>query len=493
MTQNVSSMAVPLVVDLDGTLTPTDTLVESLVLLVRSNPVYLLLIPFWLLFGRAGFKQRVADRVLPDVEALPLRAGLVDYLRAQRATGRRLVLATAADGRIAHRVAARLGLFDEVLASEAGHNLKGTNKLAAIRARVGERFVYAGDTQADLPIWRAATAAIPVGVASSLRAKLVAESISVEREFPAEAAGWRDWLRALRVHQWLKNVLIFVPILTAFVFSDPARVQAAVFAFIAFSLMASATYIVNDLWDLDNDRRHPRKCQRPFAAARLPIGQGVAAAAGLLLAALVPALQLSPIFVALLLLYLLMTSAYSWVLKRYVLIDVVMLASLYTLRIVAGAAAAHVVVSVWLLAFSVFVFMRRTGDGNAERGRGRQRARLPGRRSGRAVALWRRCRAVCCGRIRPLRQRAGNGAALRRAATALVCRHRPAVLAGPPVGQDRAWRDARRPAGLRGARYRQPGHGRVHCRHRPRGAFCAPAGLTPTRCGHVSQLPGYGT
>jgi 4-hydroxybenzoate polyprenyltransferase len=357
MTQNVSSMAVPLVVDLDGTLTPTDTLVESLVLLVRSNPVYLLLIPFWLLFGRAGFKQRVADRVLPDVEALPLRAGLVDYLRAQRATGRRLVLATAADGRIAHRVAARLGLFDEVLASEAGHNLKGTNKLAAIRARVGERFVYAGDTQADLPIWRAATAAIPVGVASSLRAKLVAESISVEREFPAEAAGWRDWLRALRVHQWLKNVLIFVPILTAFVFSDPARVQAAVFAFIAFSLMASATYIVNDLWDLDNDRRHPRKCQRPFAAARLPIGQGVAAAAGLLLAALVPALQLSPIFVALLLLYLLMTSAYSWVLKRYVLIDVVMLASLYTLRIVAGAAAAHVVVSVWLLAFSVFVFM----------------------------------------------------------------------------------------------------------------------------------------
>lgn len=358
MTIDISATAgLPLVVDLDGTLTPTDTLLESLVLLVRSSPIYLLLIPFWLLFGRAGFKQRVADRVGLDVEVLPLRDDLLAYLRKQKVLGRRLVLATAADQRIAEAVAARLGLFDQVLASRAGLNLKGRNKLAAIQARVGERFVYAGDTSADLPIWRAAVAAIPVGVGATLRARLDSEKIAIECEFASAPVGVMDWLKALRLHQWLKNSLIFVPVMTAFVFADTSRLGAALLAFIAFSLTASATYIVNDLWDIDNDRRHPRKCKRPFAAARIGIDRGLLAAALLLGLALLPTLVLPPAFAVLLLLYLIMTSAYSWVLKRYVLIDVVMLASLYTLRIVAGAAAAKVVVSLWLLAFSVFVFM----------------------------------------------------------------------------------------------------------------------------------------
>jgi 4-hydroxybenzoate polyprenyltransferase len=343
------------VVDLDGTLTLTDTLVESVVQAVKHRPWDILRLPLWLLQGRSVLKVRLAERTSLAVETLPYQAVLCDFLRRERAKGRWITLATAAPRCIAEAVAAHVGLFDEVIASDEAHNLKGTGKLAAIRAFVGERFVYAGDSAADLPIWQAADSAVLVGTSPRV-AKAVRRHIAVEQEFPRSHAGWGVWLQALRVHQWVKNLLIFVPLLTAFAFTDTAKLLVASLAFLSFSLAASATYVLNDLWDLDHDRRHPRKRHRPLASAQITIPAGVGASAALLLVALTVASQLAPGFWSLMILYLILTSTYSGLLKQHVLLDVLMLSMLYTLRIVAGSMAIGVTTSVWLFAFSVFFF-----------------------------------------------------------------------------------------------------------------------------------------
>jgi 4-hydroxybenzoate polyprenyltransferase/phosphoserine phosphatase len=346
----------PLIVDLDGTLTPTDTLVESLVKVVKQSPLNLLRLPLWLMKGRASFKEEIANHAGIAAERLPYREPLLDYLREEKQKGRQIVLATAAHQSIADGVAKHLGLFDQILATEAGRNLKGKVKLQAIQEKVGNIFVYAGDSHADLPIWKAAQAAVLVDVSAST-ADTVRRNVVIEREFQVDRAGLSVWLRALRVHQWLKNLLLFVPLLTAFSFFDIAKLTAMVVAFLAFSFAASATYMVNDLWDLENDRAHPRKRLRPFASGRLPILNGLVVAASALLLGFALAFTVSKGFVLMLLLYLALTSAYSWVLKEYVLIDVLMLSLLYTLRILAGSAAIGVATSTWLLAFSVFIFL----------------------------------------------------------------------------------------------------------------------------------------
>lgn len=352
----VTAIKVPLVVNLDGTLTPTDTLVESVVKVIKQSPLNILRLPFWLLKGRAGFKEMVAANASFDAERLPYHAPLLDYLREQKQQGRSIVLATAAHHSIADKVARHLGLFDEVLASGAGHNLTGHAKLQQIQEKLGREFVYAGDSAADVPIWKAAQAAILVDVPPGVAQKIYT-AVPVEREFRSERKGLAVWLRALRVHQWLKNLLLFVPLLTAFSFTDMARLGATALAFLAFSLAASATYLVNDLWDLDSDRAHPRKRFRPFASAQISIIGGLAVAAAALVAALLLAKLVSSSFLLMLMLYLGLTSAYSWVLKEYVLVDVLMLSLLYTLRILAGSVAIGISTSSWLLAFSVFIFL----------------------------------------------------------------------------------------------------------------------------------------
>jgi 4-hydroxybenzoate polyprenyltransferase len=246
-------------------------------------------------------------------------------------------------------------LFHDIIASDGVRNLKGTKKLEAIRERVPGDFVYVGDNHADLPIWQAARAGILVGVSPGL-ARAVRRVTTVVGEFSSEPATIGTWLRALRVHQWLKNALIFVPLLTAFSFDQLDKLVAAGVAFLAFSLAASATYLLNDLWDLESDRAHPRKRHRPLASARIPILAGVGVAACALPVAMILAASVSPGFLTMLLLYVALTSAYSWKLKRIVLVDVVMLSLLYTLRIIAGAVAIGVTTSSWLLAFSVFTF-----------------------------------------------------------------------------------------------------------------------------------------
>ena len=346
----------PLVLDLDGTLTSTDTLLESAIRVLKRAPANALLMPFWLRRGRAYFKAAIATRCTFPADLLPYRQELLAYLKTEKARGRVIVLATAAHRSIAEAVAAHLGIFDQVLASDENDNLKGTSKLARIQETVGMRFVYAGDSSADLPIWKAAESAVLVGVSTRV-ARQVRSFTAVEREFPSLPVGIHTWGRALRIHQWVKNLLLFVPLLTAFSFNETSKLIPVMIAFVAFSLAASASYIVNDIADAWSDRAHPRKRSRPFASASISIPAGLLVAASALVLALALATAVSPTFLILLAFYLGLTSAYSWAFKEYVLIDVLMLSVLYTLRILGGAIAAGVATSSWLIAFSVFLFL----------------------------------------------------------------------------------------------------------------------------------------
>ena len=253
-------------------------------------------------------------------------------------------------------MAGHLGIFEGVLASDHSRNLSGHTKLDAIRERCPEGFAYAGNDRVDEPIWASAQAAVLVNAPAAVAVRVNA-SKPVEAEFAAAPASLKPWLKAIRPHQWLKNLLLFVPLLTAFSFQDAGKFVTMSIAFLSFSLAASGTYILNDLWDLDNDRQHPRKRNRPFASALLPIHLGLAVSAGALGLAFVLSAFVSPAFVPMLLLYVILTTAYSWILKTYVLIDVLMLSLLYTLRILAGSVAVAIPASSWLLAFSVFIFL----------------------------------------------------------------------------------------------------------------------------------------
>ncbi len=371
----------PLVVDLDGTLTRTDTLMESVVRAVKRRPLDMLRLPLWLLNGRAGFKARLAERVTLPAASLPYCEPLLDYLRAERLRGRRLILATAAHVSIANAVAAHLRLFERVLATDDRQNLKGAAKLDGIRAAVGARFAYAGDSAADIPVWRAAESALLIGTSRRV-GPAVRQSTPVELEIPAPVAGAKVWLRAIRAHQWTKNLLIFVPLLASFSFLDRGSVVAACLAFVAFSAAASATYLINDLWDLESDRAHPRKRSRPLAAGGISIPSALGVSFILLMIAAAISAAETPGFTLLLLMYLALTTAYSLLLKEYVIVDVLTLAALYTIRILAGSLAIGVTTSSWLLAFSVFIFFSlalvkrcselvslREAQGQAARGR----------------------------------------------------------------------------------------------------------------------------
>jgi 4-hydroxybenzoate polyprenyltransferase/phosphoserine phosphatase len=345
----------PLVVDLDGTLTPTDTLVESVVKVVKQSPFNLIKLALLLPKGKAAFKRFVAANSGISPETLPYREELLEYLRSEKEAGRRLVLATASHETVATCVADHLGIFDDVIATDST-NLKGKNKLAAIRAAIGEKFVYAGDSAVDIEIWQSASAAVLVNVSTST-ARAVRKIIPVEAEFSRGPVGLLTWAKTLRVHQWLKNLLIFVPLVTAFSFLNVEKLLTATIAFLAFSVTASATYVANDLWDLESDRVHPRKKSRPLASAEVSIVSALIVAVLCLLIGLAVAWTVSWQFFSMLVLYLLVTTSYSWILKQYVLIDVILLSLLFTLRIVSGAVAVEITLSKWLLAFSVFLFL----------------------------------------------------------------------------------------------------------------------------------------
>jgi len=346
---------VPLVVDLDGTLVRTDLLLESILRLIKEAPRYIFALPFWLLRGKAAFKQEIACRVSPDPRLIPYRNRVVEYVTTQRAGGRAIVLATASDERLAQLVADHLRLFDLVLASDGKTNLSGERKRERLVAEFGERgFDYAANARCDLIVWRSARKAIVVNPTRHL-ARVVgresrAEILEDDHRSPIE------FLRALRPPDWLKNLLLFVPLVAVHEFHDPLPWGKVLLAFLAFCCGASSGYLLNDLLDLPADRRHPTKSLRPFAAGRLPLAYALLMIPALLVLGCLLGALVSQLFLLTLLLYYGLTVLYSLWVKTIVLLDVLVLAGLYTIRIVAGAAAAWVWPSEWLLLFSAFLF-----------------------------------------------------------------------------------------------------------------------------------------
>ncbi|MBL0937491.1 MAG: UbiA family prenyltransferase [Gemmatimonadaceae bacterium] len=347
---------VPLVVDLDGTLVYCDTLHDSLWLMARARPLSLAGLPYALSSGKAPFKQFVAGQSQLDVRTLPYNEWVLRRIR-EAAGRRRVVLCTGANQRIADDVAAHIGAFDLVIGSDGTSNLTGEAKASRLVQLFGERgFDYVGNSIADMPVFRQARHAVVANPASALLRRISEIGNLSEQEVRGPAA-LNALLSAMRPHQWLKNILVFAPLLTATGVEQARGLLAALLAFLSFSLVASSVYLANDLMDLEADRRHPRKRGRPLAAGTLSVPIAVLGALGLLVGGFGIGWQLEQRFVAVLGAYVLATGIYMVKLKRVPILDSIVLASLYTLRIIGGAAAIAVIPSFWLLAFSVFFFM----------------------------------------------------------------------------------------------------------------------------------------
>jgi 4-hydroxybenzoate polyprenyltransferase/phosphoserine phosphatase len=349
----------PIVVDLDGTLIRSDVLVESGFAFLRSAPHRFYEPLAWLARGgKAVLKSHLAKSTHIDVAVLPYDGQLIEWLHEARKAGHPLVLATASHERFAREIADHLGLFDRVFATNETVNLSSHRKRDALVAAYGEKgFDYVGNSHDDVPVWEAADRAYLVNPLTGVE-RAARKNGNVERVFESRASNTRVWAKSLRLHQWLKNLLIFVPLLAGHFMGDPVRVMHALLAFLTFGMCASSVYLLNDLLDLEDDRHHPVKRKRPLASGAMPLHHGLALTPVLLVTAFVVASLFLPWrFVAVLGGYYVLTLAYSMVLKRRVMVDVVVLAGLYTVRIVAGTAAIGAHLTFWLLAFSMFIFL----------------------------------------------------------------------------------------------------------------------------------------
>lgn len=342
-----------LCVDLDRFLVATDTLWELAILLVRAHLYNLFLLPFWFLHGRAHAQRELSRRVLLRPELLPYRSDVVDYLREQKRLGRRIVLATAADESIAWAVARHLQLFDDLLASDGLTELSGAAKAHALVSRFGRGgFAYLGDTSADLATYEEAGAALVIGQSGPRT-----PDVPIEKRFQPVGASLGDCLAELRIHHWTKNVLLFLPLLLAHRFAVQGFLRAGLAALL-FGLAASSVYVLNDLIDIQSDRKHPWKAKRPMAAGRIPITSAIPLFAAALSSSLIVGwLALGWRFVVVVLIYCALSIAYSFRLKRIVLLDVFVLAGFYEIRLFAGGVVSNVPLSSWLLAFSGFFFL----------------------------------------------------------------------------------------------------------------------------------------
>jgi 4-hydroxybenzoate polyprenyltransferase/phosphoserine phosphatase len=344
-----------LCVDLDGALVKSDTLFDGICQFARRRPAQLWRLPAWLAAGRARLKAEVARRAPLDIARLPYNSALLQYLRAERRAGRSIYMTTGADISLAGRVAAHLGIFDDVLASDSVTNLTRGKKLARIESRF-DSFDYVGNSTADLPLLMRARRAMVANPTRGLLIALRARGIPIARTFRDHPPFLRTALKAARIHQWAKNILLLAPLL----FSHnlrPRPIAAVALAFVCFSFMASANYLVNDLLDIESDRRHPAKRFRPFASGDLAVSTGILLALVLACASLALLPLLTRAFAFWLGVYILVTAAYSVFLKRIAIVDVLVLSGLYTLRLLAGGAATGTLISPWLAGFSSFLFL----------------------------------------------------------------------------------------------------------------------------------------
>ena len=350
-----SGAAVPLCVDLDGTLVKSDTFYDTLCLMLRHKPLAIFKLPGWLAGGKARVKAEVARLAPLDATHLPYNEELVHYLAAEKSNGRAIFLATGADFSLAERVAAHLGFFDGILGSDGTRNLTGSRKLAELHSRFPS-FDYIGNAAIDLPLLADSVQPMVANPTGALLRGMRRHKLVPARVFLDSGAGVRSVLKAIRIHQWAKNVLLFLPLLLSHKISWASAVPAVV-AFFCFSFVASANYLVNDLLDIESDRHHLTKRLRPFAAGNLSVLTGLAIAF-LLVSCSCALLPLLPGEFALwLLFYAAVTSTYSLYLKRIPLVDVLVLSGLYALRMLAGAAATDTPISPWLSSFAIFLFL----------------------------------------------------------------------------------------------------------------------------------------
>jgi len=380
----MASQINPIVVDLDGTLIKTDMLFESANQFITENPLRFWQPFVWLMRGRPYLKEQLAKRYQFDPANLPYNLEVVDWLRSEAAKGTPIYLATASNRVIADAVASHLKLFAGVFASEGDVNLKASRKRDRLIAEFGEKqFDYVGNEIDDMAVWEKSRNAHIVSSSNSLLAKVDAIG-NQGKVFESQTGGLMALIKAMRLHQWVKNLLVFVPLLGAHQIYNALGLIQACLAFVAFGLCASSVYLLNDLVDIENDRQHARKRARPFASGKLSLLTGWLLWPALVLSAFALAWNTLPLaFSGVLLVYFAVTLAYSFTLKRYAVLDVLILASLYTIRIVAGAVATSTPLSFWLLTFSMFIFlslafMKRYSELKSVKDIG-QEGKLPGR------------------------------------------------------------------------------------------------------------------
>jgi 4-hydroxybenzoate polyprenyltransferase/phosphoserine phosphatase len=352
-----ANLDVPLIVDLDGTLILTDSLQECLVQALLAAPLQAVASLRLLASGRAAFKREVTGLSSFDAAHAPLRVPLLETVRDERTRGRPVHLVTAADQSVADAMARELGVFDSAIGSDGKHNLKAEAKLAHLKERFPEGFIYAGDHAADLPVFRAARGAVLCDVTPQTEAAVRAAGVPILASFRRPRASPWTMVRALRPHQWTKNTLLFVPMFVGHAFGDPSKVMLLAAGFAILCVLTSATYVINDLADLSADRRHPTKRLRPFASGELAPMSGLLAAPVMIVASLVAAFALAPPFAFVAVAYLAMTLSYSCGVKRVALLDVFFIGVMFTLRIVMGTLLLRLGPSPWLLSFSLAFFL----------------------------------------------------------------------------------------------------------------------------------------
>ena len=355
------TLSLPLVVDLDGTLLRTDLLMETANQFLARQPLKAYKVLVWLMKGKAALKARLAEHTNLDVEALPYNLELLEWLQAEKANGRALILATASHKILAAQVAQHLNIFESVFATEEKTNLAGPAKRDALVIKYGPSgFEYVGNDLADMAVWQVAKTAHVVSSSKVLITKVKRLGNLGKVFHRSSTAQGSALLAAMRPHQWMKNLLVFIPLFLAHQYSDAHQLTAAIATFVIFGLAASSAYLLNDLVDIQEDRHHPTKRYRSIAIGNLSLLLGWVAFPVLIFLALLLAsagIGSSFTFIGVIALYYFLTIAYSLWLKRIVFIDVLTLASLYTLRLIAGALAIGVGVSFWLLSFSIFVFL----------------------------------------------------------------------------------------------------------------------------------------
>jgi 4-hydroxybenzoate polyprenyltransferase len=349
---------IPLVIDLDGTLLRSDLLLETILLFCKEHPHRIWQLLWWFMHGKVRLKTELIKSTKLDVSLLPYDSAVIEFIQTERKQGRKIVLATASHRILVEKIADHLQLFDEIIATDTGQNLAAHHKRDVLLQKFGDKgFDYAGNSRADIPVWTKARHAYVVN--PELGVKTQAHKLgNVKNVLGTYKPTLRQWKKALRLHQWLKNALIFIPLLAAHRINELPLVLNTSLAFLLFGLCASSVYILNDLLDLNDDRHHPTKCRRPFAAGNISIKAGLITFPLLLITAFSGAIQFLPIkFVIVLAVYYAVTIAYSFVLKRWMIVDVITLAALYTLRIIAGVKAVELNTSFWMLAFSMFIFL----------------------------------------------------------------------------------------------------------------------------------------